>query len=271
MIDAINIGPFAVPVEPLVLMLAMGIATFIGKRAGRNNENQVESVLWKALLAGVVTARLVFVGMHLDEYKQAPWSMIDIRDGGFMGWIGALVALMTAAWLGWHRKEIRKPLTVSIFAGGFIWAGFSALPIILEADRVQMPPIALQRLDGSAQQMTSFTGKPTVVNLWATWCPPCRREMPVLRDAQTRHPHIHVVFANQGEPPEVVQKYLAAESFTLSNVLLDFTMQLGKETGSRGLPTTLFFDANGTLVDRRVGELSHATLKERINLISKSR
>lgn len=119
MIDAINIGPFAVPVEPLVLLLAMGTATFIGKRAAGNNGIHIEIVLWKALLAGVVTARLVFVGMHLDEYKQAPWSMVDIRDGGFMGWMGALVALMTAAWLGWRRKELCKPLTVSILAGGF--------------------------------------------------------------------------------------------------------------------------------------------------------
>lgn len=270
MIDAINIGPFAVPVEPLVLLLAMGTATFIGKRTGGHNEMHVESVLWKAMLAGVVTARLVYVGIHLDEYKQAPWSMIDIRDDGFMGWMGALAALMTAAWLGWRRKEIRKPLTASILAGGLMWAGFSVLPMLLQADRAQMPQIALQHLDGSEQRTTSFAGKPIVVNLWATWCPPCRREMPVLRDAQNSNQNIHFIFANQGEPPEVVKKYLAAENLNLSNVLLDCAMQLGKETGSRGLPTTLFFDADGTLVDRRVGELSHATLKERINLISKS-
>lgn len=267
MTDAVNIGPFAVPAEPLVLLLSVVTATFIGKRLSGQNEIAVEYALWKALLIGVLTSRLAYVAMHLDEYRQAPWSMVDIRDGGFMGWTGALVALLTAAWLGWRRTELRKPLTVSILVGGFMWTTFNTVPMFLEVDTVQMPQVALQRLDGGEQKMTSFIGKPTVVNLWATWCPPCRREMPVLRDAQRTNSNIHFVFANQGEPPEVVKKYLAAEGLDLSNVLLDSSMQVAKETRSKGLPTTLFFDANGNLVDRRTGELSHATLKERIDVL----
>src|SRR5690606_6628168 len=96
---------------------------------------------------------------------------------------------------------------------------------------------------------------------WATWCPPCRREMPVLAAAQQRETGVEFIFANQGEPMEAVQTYLASEALELRNVLLDPRMQLSQHMGTQGMPTTLFFDATGTLVHTHMGELSTATLK----------
>jgi thiol-disulfide isomerase/thioredoxin len=53
-----------------------------------------------------------------------------------------------------------------------------------------VPLVELRRLDGTPVQLRTLSDKPMVINLWATWCPPCRREMPALQDAQRRHPHI---------------------------------------------------------------------------------
>jgi thioredoxin-like negative regulator of GroEL len=75
------------------------------------------------------------------------------------------------------------------------------------------------------------------------------------------------VFVNQGEPADVVRRYLSDEDLALANVLLDGEGRLAKAIGVPGLPTTLFFDASGRLVDQRVGELSKATLAQRLEAL----
>lgn len=108
--------------------------------------------------------------------------------------------------------------------------------------------------------ISSFAGRPTVVNLWAIWGSLCRREMPVLQPAQAAHPELNFVFVNLGEDHWSVSGYLAAQHLPLHNVLLDVRMQTGAELGYRALPITLFFDTQGRLAGIRIGELSSATL-----------
>jgi len=107
-------------------------------------------------------------------------------------------------------------------------------------------------------------GRPMVVNLWATWCPPCRREMPVLADAQQRESAVRFVFANQGEDRETAQRYLTAAGLELANVVIDPGARIGREIGSGSLPTTLFYDASGRLVDTHLGALSAASLASKL-------
>jgi hypothetical protein len=84
--------------------------------------------------------------------------------------------------------------------------------------------------------------------------------MPVLADAQARHGDITFVFVNQGEADTVIREYLESEDLQLQNVLVDLFSSVSQEAGSRGLPTTLFFNAKGQLVDTHMGELSEASL-----------
>ena len=128
-----------------------------------------------------------------------------------------------------------------------------------------MPQLALPASDGTTVRLASFQGRPTVVNLWATWCPPCQREMPVLQQAQASRPDVHFLFLNQGESPQQVAAYLAKSGLQLRNVLLDARGEAGAALGHRALPTTLFFDASGRLIDTRVGELSEASLAQRLS------
>ena len=104
-------------------------------------------------------------------------------------------------------------------------------------------------------------------NWGATWCPPCVREMPVLHQAQSSHPGVNFVFVNQGEPVDKVAAWLKARNLPLRNVLLDAQGQIGAAFKQRALPTTLFFNAKGELVSMRVGELSAATLTERLQAL----
>ncbi|WP_312183975.1 TlpA family protein disulfide reductase, partial [Massilia timonae] len=109
-----------------------------------------------------------------------------------------------------------------------------------------------------------FKGKVAVVNLWATWCPPCRREMPAMQAAQQANPDIGFVFVNQGESSVVVRRFLATQQLRLQNVVIDPAGQVAARTGAAGYPTTLFYDADGKLRLRHVGELSEATLKDKL-------
>src|SRR5262249_45340807 len=106
--------------------------------------------------------------------------------------------------------------------------------------------------------------RPTVLNLWASWCPPCRHEMPMLRAAQANHPDINFVFVNQGESAQQVRRYLAEQDLTMSNLLLDPQSRTAAALGQIAFPTTYLFDAAGRLIDVRVGELSAGTLAERL-------
>lgn len=265
---SVNIGLVAFHINFLLLLGAMLIGSFVAKRIGRPRNIDVEPLLWRVFIASLVAARLVFVIAYFDMYKSAPWSILNILDGGFSPAAGILAAATGIIGYAWHVREGRRTLLLSALTGGVAWAVGVVVAAAVFAVPVQMPQAELLRLDGSSVQFGSLTGKPMVVNLWATWCPPCIREMPVLRNAQKNSPDVVFVFANQGESADVIQKFLDREGLILDNVLLDSRLELSSQTNSQGLPTTLFFDAKGALVDRRIGELSAATLAQRIEGIA---
>lgn len=266
--DAINIGPLSFPILLLATFGAVMASTFVGRRVARARAVDVEPTLWFVILFALLVARAAFVARFADLYLAAPLGILDIRDGGFSAPAGIAATLAAAAWLSWRRADMRKPLLAAIAAGSVVLLLGAALALAPRGQPAPVPALALSGLDGRTVQLASLAGKPVVINLWASWCPPCRREMPVLRQAQLSHPEITFVFANQGETADAVRKYLAAEHIALENVLLDSRAQLGSLTGSRALPTTLFYDAKGTLVERRLGELSTATLAARLESFS---
>jgi thiol-disulfide isomerase/thioredoxin len=267
--DLINIGLVAFPINFLLLLGAMLVGSFVAKRIGRPQNVDVEPLLWRVFISSLIAARLVFVIAYFDMYKSEPLSILNILDGGFSLIAGILAAAVGIIWYAWRVREGRGPLLLAALAGGTAWAVGAVAATAVFAVPVQMPQAELLRLDGSPVQFGSLAaGKPVVVNLWASWCPPCIREMPVLRDAQMNNPAVVFVFANQGESADAIQKFLDREGLDLDNVLLDSRLELGSQTKSQGLPTTLFFDAKGALVDRRIGELSAATLAQRIERIT---
>jgi len=100
--------------------------------------------------------------------------------------------------------------------------------------------------------------------------PTITNKVPVLQRAQADHPELHFVFLNQGESAETVERFLASRNLDLRNVLLDPNSQAGAHFGQSALPTTLFFDATGRLVDQHLGEFSPATLMQRLTALAVS-
>ena len=131
-----------------------------------------------------------------------------------------------------------------------------------------VPTLELKDLRGRRHRLSDYRGKVVLLNFWATWCPPCVREMPVLHQAQVSNPAVNFVFVNQGEGAARVSAWLNARNLLLRNVVLDSRGQMPAAFNQRGLPTTLFFDAEGRLVSTRTGELSAASLAEKLEEIS---
>jgi thiol-disulfide isomerase/thioredoxin len=192
---------------------------------------------------------------------------LDIRDGGFTPWVGVLAASIVAVWRGWRQATLKVPLLIGLLAGTLTWMVSLAVLRLGEGPTLSgLDEISFTTLQDKPQTLVGLAqGKPLVVNLWATWCPPCRREMPVLAAAQLQISGVGFVFANQGEYAPTVQKYLATSQLNLANVLLDPGKKLGQQLGSMALPTTLFFDASGRLVDTHVGALSPASLASKLD------
>lgn len=262
----LDLGPLALPVNSLLLLLAFASAWAVGGWAGRRQRLDPEPTLFAMLLGGLVLARLAFVLQYASDYATAPWQALDIRDGGFLLWPGVLGALLIGAIQAWRRAALRRPLAFGVLAGALLWGGASlALQQLERAAR--LPELALHDLAGQPVPLDQLRGQPLVINLWASWCPPCRREMPVLLAARHSEPGVRFLLVNQGEGAAEVAAFLARQGIAAEDVLLDGGNRLGQLAGSRALPTTLFYDADGRLRHSHLGELSSASLRHALQHI----
>jgi thiol-disulfide isomerase/thioredoxin len=125
-----------------------------------------------------------------------------------------------------------------------------------------LPSFTLKNMDGQTVNLTDFKGRPIVLNAWATWCGPCRREMPLLVQAARSNPQINFVFLNISDSPVAVRAFERELNLQIPNVLLDPEGRLSYPLRIQGLPATLFYSAEGKLLNRHLGEISASELKQ---------
>ncbi|MCF8208279.1 MAG: TlpA family protein disulfide reductase [Rhodoferax sp.] len=279
---SISIGPIALPVLPVLLLLSLwGVSLVAASVARRTSLAHVDaqqqaqsasSVVFHAAIAGGLAARVVYLMANFQSYQSAPLAMLDIRDGG---WNMLAWALVGVGWLvvaAVKHPQLRKAL----FGAGLACAAMALVAWALSVlhTSTSLPAAQLHPLERENESITltqAARGRPVAVNLWATWCGPCRQEMPTFAAAQRQHPELGILFVNQGESASVVRRYLAAHGLAISDVLLDPSAKLGPLVGSQGLPTTLFFDAKGKQVDAHFGALNAAALESRLRTLANNR
>ena len=114
--------------------------------------------------------------------------------------------------------------------------------------------LGLLDLNGDVQELSEYRGRYVILNVWASWCAPCRREMPALgRLAKQLEPDAVVLALNSGETLEEVHRFLDQYPVELT-VLLDPESTVISAWGLRGLPGTFVIDPKGKIVQRIVGE-----------------
>jgi len=157
-------------------------------------------------------------------------------------------------------------LTVAILAliGGF-WANDPLSPHRM-AKPSPLPEFSLPDLSGKTHAISAWHGKIKVVNFWATWCPPCRKEIPELMA-------LHKDYADQGvvvigiaiDDPEAVSEYLTETAINYPLLMatdngIELSRQLGNEVGA--VPFTLVADRHGQVIFRHPGALDKTDLEQ---------
>jgi outer membrane lipoprotein-sorting protein/peroxiredoxin len=130
------------------------------------------------------------------------------------------------------------------------------------------PDFVLQDLDGKEVAWNSFKGKPVLVSFWATWCQPCRAEMPKVEEARRLFGEkgLEVLAINFGETPEVARKFIAENGYAF-HVLLDRDKALSGKFSVGSIPALLLINRDGYLSARFDGFSSALDLKEELKKI----
>jgi cytochrome c biogenesis protein CcmG, thiol:disulfide interchange protein DsbE len=130
------------------------------------------------------------------------------------------------------------------------------------------PALLLQALDGGQVDLAALRGRPVVVNFWATWCEPCVREFPLLRQAAaTRRPdRLAVVGVLTNDRPAAARAFVRRHNATWP-IALDPGATTASRWGAVGLPHTYFIRPDGTLASHQLGELTRAALDRQLSQI----
>lgn len=280
---SISLGPIALPLLPIFLVFSVWASSFVASRIAKKtavtngydiqrSQSAASDAVFHAALIGGLASRIVYVGLNVQAYSSSPILAFDIRDGG---WNVLTCAAVSLAWLlfrGMKSAALRPALLGAALTAGLL----AYIPILVSVIHQvsTLPSLSVIPLEKGSRPLTlrqAARGRPVVVNLWATWCGPCRQEMPALAAAQQREKAVGFLFVNQGESDYVVQKFLNAQGLPIQEVFLDLSSSLGPILGSQGLPTTVFFDAQGNQVDAHVGVLNSAALESRIRVLKHPR
>ncbi|WP_298290374.1 TlpA disulfide reductase family protein [Thiomonas sp.] len=261
--DALRLGPLVLPWAPLLLVLGYAVAVWVAAWAQKSGRGNAEPALLPLLVLALLVARAVFVLRHAAAYPGA-LAMLDIRDRGFDALAGWIAAAAGVAFWAWRRPALRQSLPLSAASGAVVVLAATALLQAMQPPRPPLPALTLPTLAGPPLALASLRGQPLVVNLWATWCPPCRRELPLLIAAAQQPDGARIVLVNEGEDAQRVAAYLQRQRLHAPQIVLDPDSRLLAAYRSPGLPTTLFIAADGTVRRVHVGELSAATLQQGI-------
>lgn len=125
-----------------------------------------------------------------------------------------------------------------------------------------VPEITFENGDGEPMTLADFRDKVVVLNLWATWCPPCRREMPTLDRLQAKLGSERFEVAALSvdrDGPSIVRQFFSEEEVEHLALYIDTSARVLPRLDIHGIPTTLVLDAKGREIARLIGEADWAT------------
>ncbi len=180
--------------------------------------------------------------------------LLTLTIGAYLG-LGGLPPRLAGALFGPHVDATPAPATAG---------SAPARPAPLQAGDPVPADFALPDLDGRRQLLAQYRGRPVLLNFWATWCHPCREEMPALAAAQKAHPEARIIGIAM-DRPEAVRAWLAETpvDYPIWQGLAgdrDPSAFFGDTQGL--LPYSVLIDAEGRVRATHLGKLSPAMLRQ---------
>ena len=162
-------------------------------------------------------------------------------------------------------------LLVAVVALGLVIPGCSSGDVSPSTPQENMAPdFQLPDLDGHLVTLSELRGSPVLLNFWATWCGPCRAEMPFIQDIYENESFsdkgLVILAVNIGENSSTAKRFMVDNELTFA-VLLDTDQKIAPEYNVRAIPTTFFIDEDGIIRDIKVGAFSsRAEIEQRLLL-----
>ena len=262
--EAVAIGPVVIATSRLIGALALMALILVAELQARRGNQGFASWGWGVAVITLLAARLGFVIENYSAYLSDPITILYLWQGGFSPWWGIAAAASYSLW-----RTLREPqLARGVASAGALSLALWIVPLSLlnasASEEMRLEPIAVQTLSEEATTLDAFAGQPAVVNIWATWCPPCVRELPMMLDVKRSHDDVTFLFVNQSEGASRVRSFFADIEQEPDGVVLDPSGQTATAYRAIALPTTLFFDSGGRLQARHVGEISRAELLRQV-------
>ena len=127
----------------------------------------------------------------------------------------------------------------------------------------------LTTLDGKTVTLSDYKGKKVFLNFWATWCPPCRGEMPDIEKIyqEYKDKDLVVLTVNLGEDKNTVEKFIKENKYNFS-ILLDTKNEASNKYGIAAIPASYFIDKEGNIATKKVGSMSYEQMKNYIEQLN---
>lgn len=170
-------------------------------------------------------------------------------------------------------------LMTLVFVLGVVWTNASRVPAVSDPAAAKpaprpgfrAPEFTLTTLEGQPMTLSELRGQPVLINFWATWCPPCRAEMPHLQVAYEAHRDQGLVLlaVDQMESAQVVAAFREQYAIRSANaltfpILLDSDGSVSVQYRVRAIPTSFFVDRDGIIRDTFLGPMNRALIEGKL-------
>jgi len=144
-------------------------------------------------------------------------------------------------------------LTLLLCLGPMLTVGFAATPGEIEIGET-LPEATMRGLNGPPRKLSEFRGRPLIINVWASWCGPCRAEMASLERLAwlDESGYFTVIGVSTDDYPERAKAALKASNATITH-FIDYRLRIENMLGASRLPLTVFVDADGRVIEKVYG------------------